>query len=239
MKNKWFSYIKIDPVDRFIRTSGITFEEFYNGIGDKPENLLLIQGFPRDACFCRGLSLEYIPQETTPEFSRSNLYNYGNFCWLDFHSAEQLDQVSNEELAEFLYFAHRVQPLREVHFKSLGNKYAYYAHDDDWSVKVYMKNPEQYRQVIEYKILRELQGRKKTISPIPQEIMDEIFALCLDGAVLDFEHSYVTGVRIYPVGEQLNMDSIHGKLDRMRMRFHGPCLDYSTDTKKWRIYHSK
>lgn len=235
MVNKSFCFIKINREKGYVETSGITFKEFYDSIPDKPRNLLLIQGFPREACISDELGLEYIPTGMMDEFSRSDIYDYGDFCWMDFQEREQLGSVSGQELAEFLYFLHRASPLSGAHFESLHNRYAYCAHDDGWYVKLYMQDHDQYRHVIEHKLLLELKGRKKTIPRIPAEIMDEVFKLCLQGVAIDFEHSYLTGVRIYPVGDQEDVDAVHEKLDRMRMRLQGPALEYETNTKKWRL----
>lgn len=238
MNNKWFAYIYIDEQENYIYTSGIRFQEFYQGIHDKPNNLLLIDGYPSKSSMNKHLFLEYITNEEIASFVQSDIvYQFGDFCWFDFNSPENLNTVSEQELAAFLYFSHRNKPLDGFLFDSIKNKYAYCAHDDDWYVKVYMKNPSDYKQVIEYKILKELKGRKRTISGIQPEIMEQLYPLFREGAVIDFEDNYQTGVRIYTIGKQNDMDSIHTKLDRLRQCLHGPALEYEPRTKKWKIYN--
>ena len=56
IKNKKFTYIRIDETEQYIHTSGITFEEFYNGIADKPQNLLLKSvAYSEDYYYCSKL----------------------------------------------------------------------------------------------------------------------------------------------------------------------------------------
>ena len=238
MKNEWFSYIKIDEIDRCVHTSGITFEDFYNGIENKPLNLLVLSGwiYRADYYYSPELMVEYIPAKKMEEFSKSEIQDFEDFCWLDFDNEENLKTVSSQELAEFLYFSHMVKPMKDFRFKSIGNKYAYWTHDDGWYSKVFLYDTEKYKQIIEYIIRKKLKGRKKTIAPIPSEFMDRIYTLCLDGAVIDFENSSFSGVHIYLVGEHNGMDSIHKKLDQLRTQLQSIFLEYDTDIKKWRIY---
>ncbi len=96
-----------------------------------------------------------------------------------------------------------------------------------------MRHVADYRQVIEHKLLKELKGRKQTIAPIPDAIMEQLYALFLKGAVIDFEMSFDTGVMIYPTGEIQKMDEIHKLLDRLRMGRYGLSLGYDRRAKRW------
>lgn len=238
MQNKWFSYIKIHEEDSYIKTSGISFHEFYSGIKVKPQNLLILNGYPRmsESVFDPVNWLEYVPAGNMAQYVKSDVHGYGDFSWVDFAEVDSLKNIAQQELAELLYFAHTWKPLSSFYFSSLHNRYAYIAHDDDWAVRIYMDDTESYKQVIEYKILKELKGRKRSIAPIPEEIMEQLYSMFCKGAVLDFENSYLTGVRVYPMGEIDNMDGIHDKLDRLRCHLQGTGLDYNTNSKKWSLY---
>jgi len=179
--------------------------------------------------------MDYIPAEEMAVFVESNVYDYGDFCWVDFAAPANLDNVSDNELAELLFFRHTCRPLTSYRIPSLQNSYAYWSHDDGWVTRVYMERPDEYKQVIEYKILKELKGRKRSIEPIPTAIMDALFTMFLGGAVLDFEWSTTSGVRVYPIGNVDDMDSIHSLLDQRRRRQNGAGLWYDTRTKTWSI----
>lgn len=180
--------------------------------------------------------LEYIPAGNMAQYVKSDVHGYGDFSWVDFAEVDSLENIAQQELAELLYLAHMWKPLSSFCFSSLNNRYAYIAHDDDWAVRVYMKDVKNYKQVIEYKILKELKGRKRSIAPIPEEIMEQLYGMFCEGAVLDFENSYLTGVRVYLIGEIDNMDGIHDKLDKLRYRLQGVGLEYNVNKKTWRLY---
>ena len=236
MKNKWFAYIKIFEDENCVQSSGITFNTFYNGICNKPHNILILKGYPDDAIMSKKLGLEFIPAEKVETFINDDVYNYGDFSWVDFENAEQLDELSDDKLAELLFFSHKAKPLKSNKIDGLGNKYAYYSHDDDWFVRVFVNDVKEYLSVIKYKILTELKGRKRYIAPIPDDISKQIYDLAREGVVVDFEDSYTTGVRLYKIGSVNNMDTIHALLDKNRRNLNGLCLDYSTASKKWRVY---
>jgi len=236
MKNKWFTYIKICEKENYIQTSGLTFNEFYNGIDEKPQNILILKGYPKNATFNKKISLEYISSEFVKDFTDTNVYRYGDFCWFDFDNVEQINSLSNAQLAELLFFSHMTKPLDSYQISGLNNKYAYNSHDDDWFVRVYMKDTKSYLSVIEYKILRELKGRKKYIAPLTDTILKQIYDFAKGGAVIDFEESYLTGVHIYKIGAFNDIDSIHRTLDKRRENLGGLCLYYDTKLKKWNIY---
>ena len=80
-----------------------------------------------------------------------------------------------------------------------------------------------------------MKGRKRTIQPIPAEMMQRLFVMCENGAALDFEESSASGFHIYPLGEIGDMDDIPRLLDQHRERRDGIWLEYDTAIKKWHI----
>ena len=236
MRNKWFAYIKIFENENYVHSSGITFNTFYNGIGDKPHNILILKGYPNNAIMNGKLGLEFVPAEKIEDYINDDVYNYGDFSWVDFENVEQLNNLPEDKLAELLFFSHKAKPLKSNQISGLGNIYAYHSHDDDWRVRVYMNDVKKYSSVIKYKIATELKGRKKYIAPIPDDISEQIYELAQEGVVMDFERSYKTGVELYKIGNVNDMDGIHNLLDKNRRFLNGLSLDYSTRSKKWRVY---
>lgn len=114
-----------------------------------------------------------------------------------------------------------IEPFDTFIFNSLNNKYAYFAHDDDYIARIYMKNIDEYKMVINYKILKELKGRKKYIVDIPDKILEYLYDLCKIGIAIDFEEAYYTGVTIYVIGDVRYIDDAHYDLDRYRKRVNG------------------
>jgi hypothetical protein len=176
-----------------------------------------------------------------PAFLKENVYNYGDFCWADFQSENAMKSLTDAEISELLFAAHLKRPIASPYFESLENEYLYLCHDDDYWVKVYMKNVDKYKTVIEQKIKSVFMGRKKSMEPIPQEILDQLYQYFLGGAVFDFENcvasSIYTGVRIYPTGDiGFNVDDIHRALDHRRnIAGIGCYLEYNSKRKKWAL----
>ena len=152
MENKWFCYIQINEEENYVHTSGMTFNEFYEGIQAKPENILILKGYPNDrySHFENEIYLRYVTSDNIKDFSQKNVYDYGDFCWLDFESIDNLRSISDFELAEMLFFAHKAKPVKTYRFNCLNNQYAYYSHDDGWYTKVYMSWTGSYKSVVEY-----------------------------------------------------------------------------------------
>lgn len=239
MKNNCFAYIKINEVDNKVTTSGVKFREFMEGIIEKPKNLLMFKGWSINSNIETNLGLEYVDNENIPAICEEEVYDFGDFQWIDFEEKNNLNKIDKAELAKMLYLNHTGKPYDTFLFESLNNKYTYIAHDDEYIVNVYMKNIKDYKNVINYKIKKELKGRKRFIADIPNEILDIIYALCKKGVVIDFEEAYSTGVSIYPIGDVKYIDDAHDKLDRYRnRRFSSEVinLDYDNNKKLWSIY---
>jgi len=239
MTNKCFAYVHLNRQKGVVTTSGIAFEEFLAGLERKPANLLIIDSIcahweiPRH----RELGLEHVRFE---EIERYIPDVDANFFWVDFQNEADLDRVTKQELAELLYFGHKVEPLNQFQIASLRNRYAYYSHDDNWFVRIYMENPDDYRAVVAYKLVKELKGRKRTMPPPPDEILDRLMSMFEQGAVINFEEACFAegyaGVHIYPIGEHQDMDAIHNRLDLFRTSCAGENLGYETRGKRWRFY---
>ena len=239
MTNRSFAYIHLNRQEGVVTTSGIAFGEFLAGLECKPANLLLLKGYctPYDIPRHRELGLEHV---SFKEIDRYIHQVDADFFWLDFQDEADLDRVTDQELAELLYFGHKVKPLRRFQFEKLRNRYAYYSHDDDWYARIYMENPDDYRAVVACKLVKELKGRKRTMPLPPDEIIDRLMGMFEQGAAIDFERADFAdgyaGVFIYPIGEHHDMDSIHGMLDRQREACGGEHLGYETRGKRWRFY---
>lgn len=238
MRNNCFTYIKINEKDNKVKTSGIKFKEFMEGISEKPKNLLMFKGWSINSTIEPSLSLEYVDNENISAICEEDVYDFGDFQWIDFDETSNLEKVSKDELSKMLYLNHTGKPYDTFLFESLNNNYAYIAHDDEYIVNVYMKEVKDYKNVINYKIKKELKGRKRFIGDIPNEILDSIYELCKKGAIIDFEDAYCTGVNIYPIGVVKYIDDAHDKLDRYRnRRFNSEVinLDYDNNKKLWSL----
>lgn len=234
-------HININEAEGYVFTTGMEFKTFISAVPDKIEGFLLLKGSPLNAQFDRHTYWEYVSQEELEAFLQEDVYNYGDFCWVDFADERKLKNLTDENIAELLFATHLKRPLNTVFVDALSNSYLYLCHDDDYWVKVYMKNVRNYKFVIEQKIREIFMGRKKSLSPIPQDMLDELYNYFIGGAVFDFENCTVssihTGVRIFPARNLgFRADDIHSELDRQRnIAGTGKYLEYNPKTKKWAL----
>lgn len=232
MKN-YSIYVRIDEEQNLVHTSGVIFKEFVKGLNIANKDYLILAGFPNNCSFNMNLLLEYVPKEMAEAFINENVYHYGDFCWVDYTDKQQLEYLTNEELAELLYMSHKKEPLHCFKIKSLNNKYAYLCHDDGWWNNVYMENVSEYKGVLSYKLMQEFKGRKRTISEPQEELMDKIYEMCKEGLVMDFEKKTDNGVNLFCVGEISTMDDLENKMHRYRNKSNGLSIYYDTRKKLW------
>ncbi|MDF2675669.1 MAG: hypothetical protein K0R09_3941 [Clostridiales bacterium] len=221
MRNTSFYYLKLNADTNNIISSGLSFNEFVNGIIDKPTNMLILSGHPKECHWHDDLHLDYITNDQLDSFYNEKVYDYGDFCWVDFDNVESLNSITKTQLAELLYLNHKQEVMNTFQFDNLKNKYVYIAHDDKHWVSIYMKNIKSYMHVVEHKLITELKGRRKSIAPFPTEIIDKLYNLSLEGLIFDFEKSSDSFVTVYPMKDVDIIDDIHKKLDRMRGTHRG------------------
>lgn len=232
-------YLRIEEESGFVFSSGVNFATFWAGIPYKPSNLLLLKGAPQNAQYHRKIGLEYILEKDLPSFLQEDVYQYGDFSWINFAEATSLETLSDENLAELLFAAHTCRPIHHYLWEQMHNQYLYLCHDDDYWVKIYMNRLTDYKPVLEAKIRLELMGRKRFMAPIPDEILDTLYNFFISGGVFDFENALVSatfsGVRIFPLKDMgFDPDEIHRGLDHQRkIAGVGYYLEYHPKTKKW------
>src|SRR5690606_13912669 len=93
-----------------------------------------------DGHFHMNTKFDYVNQENIKQLITDNVYDYGDFCWLDFDDEEKLDLLSNEEIAELLFLGHMKNHLRAPFYGKLSNRFAYLADEDGLLNKTYYKS---------------------------------------------------------------------------------------------------
>lgn len=229
MRKLKFVYVRIDAEKHFVETSGIRFYDFYCGIGNKPNHILVLKGHAPDSLYHKGLCLAYMSNEQIHSFIQLNSCHHGDFCWVDFAQEENLNDVSNQELSELLFIAHKFEPLNETQFHSIHNRYIYCSHDDEYLTRIYME-PEKYVDVIEFVVLDHLKQKDKIV--FSGEIKKLLFQLCRSGIVFDFEQSR-DRIKFYIVQEEIRIDDIHKRLAAFRKQGNGWCL--MLENNKWTL----
>jgi hypothetical protein len=213
-------YIKITPERNKIVYSGIEFAEFMRYLQQPIENLLLMKG---DYCGNRyEHNFELIEgYEYVEEFTKENVYNYGNFCFVDYISADNIAMLSDNQIAELLYLSHMFKPLASPFFKTMQNRFAYLAHDDGWYCKLYCTRLDDFADVLCAKIKEGLETLyKEELCQFSQKVGEQLLELAENGLLIDLDETYRkksgVEVKLYIVGECLNMDEILNDIKRLK-----------------------
>lgn len=235
-------YIYINETEGYVFSTGVHFKTFAAALLNSKSGFLMLRGYPEEAMYDKHTFFEYVPTKDIDNFiQEEDVYNYGDFCWVDFSDDKSITKLTDKEIAELLFAAHMKRPLESAFYSSIRNQYLYLCHDDDYWVKVYMQDIKQYKLVIAQKIRDCFMGRKRSLAPIPNDIIDVLFNFFKSGAVFDFENSTVssihTGVRIFPTRNiGFCAEDIHKELDHQRnIAGLGKYLEYNPKTKKWSL----
>lgn len=207
-----FAYIRINVEKHFIETSGIRFYDFYYGIKNKPNNILVLKGNSFGSFYNQNLRLEYMLNKQIDSFIQLDLCRHDDFCWVDFTQEENLNHISDKELSELLFIAHKFEPLDDIKFNCIHNRYIYCSHDDEYLTRIYM-DVKNYIDVIEFIALSYLKQKHKVL--FPEAIKDMLFQLCQSGIIFDFEQNS-DKIKFYVVQEETRIDDVYKKLIECR-----------------------
>lgn len=132
-------YLKANLSKNEFICSGIEFKEFVRFLSFPIENIILLKtDYPGNAyahCF------ELLEGRASIEaLTKENIYNYGDFCFVDYETAGIVAQLNDGEIAELLFTAHMFRPLKFTFFEKLNNRFIYLAHDDGFYCKLFMRN---------------------------------------------------------------------------------------------------
>ena len=141
-------YIHLNEKDRFVLTYGIEFYEFVLSLSDSINHLLLLKHRFDDSDFNMHTMLDYVPKKRVMKLAGDGVYNYGDFCWVDFEEMEGLNELPDQTLAELLFLGHVKEHLKPPFYSYLGNRYAYLARDDGWFNKTYYRDLNDFYKLI-------------------------------------------------------------------------------------------
>lgn len=243
MKSHMICYVSIYEARNRVFATGIPFSDFIEGIPVKPENLLLMSSYFYNGKLEKNTGFEYVDRPLFEQLSADDIAGYGNFSWVDFENVADLEEVTEVEISEMLYADYRGKALKSPFFDSVRNRYMYLAHDDDWMCTLYMRTVRDYRYVIAQRLQREIMGRRKTIAPIPDEILNVLFDYAARGVVFDFSAAGENLIGIWEVGnyDDFHYDIMHKEFDRLNERHLDKklnTLEYSPRSKKWKLWNA-
>lgn len=133
-----YLYVWHDPERQAIIASGIELKDMLHCLSGQG-GLVLLDHQSDIAEHDRESGFYYVERAGFNDLETENIYSWGNCIWSDF-APSALPKITEMDIAELLFFAHKGRPLREVSIGSLGNRFLAYAHDDGWYLRLYYSN---------------------------------------------------------------------------------------------------
>jgi hypothetical protein len=191
--------------DKKVISYGIEFKEFIMALNSKPKHILVLKG-QYGTHFDFNTLREYCDEEDLEEFIKEDVYSYGDFSWVDFCDVTDLDNLTDQEIAELYFFANKWQPLSSSYFKSLNNRFFYNAHDDGWTNWIYYHKAQDLVEVVNNVIKNKLESLFSLKNIVVDEgEMNLLFKKATTGVVIDFRN-VSSGLKVYEVGTFTDMD---------------------------------
>lgn len=187
--------------------SGIDFEEFFHYM--PIENLLLLKPQCIWAETCKRFDFMGSRKEIAG-ILKEDIYNFGDFCFVDCASFKAANSITNEEIGALLFLAHMFTPLSTPFFESLNNNFAYLAHDDGFYCKLYCKNSSDFLGLVLGKIASALPGKPKQHAPeLNQAAKDALLQIINYGVLIDLgEAASNKPVNMYLIGKHTDIDDV-------------------------------
>lgn len=216
-------YINSDTEKGLVKFYGIQFKDFISCTPNPINNVLLIEHEYWSEKYHLPSRFMYTTKENINDLINEDIYNYGDFCWVDFNEEESFDLLKPQEVAELLYLGHKYIPLKSAFFPCLNNQYAYCAHDDGWICLLYCRNIEDFSHVITNYIISNLStSKRRRIYQFSDDLRLKLLEISCNGLLIDFDQ-LIKGDRtieipIYQIGKYDDMDEMYNDIKMHRNR---------------------
>jgi len=227
MKDKNINiYAKLSSENNNAIFSGITFSDFIECAPIHIENILLLKSGYWGDKQCHNFEI-LEGRHNIAKLRSENIYQYGDFCFVDYASPTSVLQLTDDEIAELLYLAHLYKPLRSPFYETLQNYYTYLSHDDGWYSKLYCKDQHVLSSILINKILKEIKiNSNYKMSSLPDALMEKIMKLFKRGVLIQLnilknnkaKDINIMTVKLYEVGEYSNMDILFNDIDSIKFK---------------------
>lgn len=243
-------YIHLNASDRFVLSSGISFQDFYYALSRPLQNILLLKHQYKDAEFNMHTLLEYVYQEDIPKLVKGSSDQTHEFCWIDFEDESGLSVLEGQELAELLYLGHCKNHLRPPFYRMLNNEFVYLSDENGWFNKVYYRSIDNFFSILGRVIPEKMSFlkvektwlgiRKKNDYPeISVETFIRLAPMMTEGIVISFEKVEQTRSRleipIWIIGDFIDTDEIAEGYTEQSVNEPDAKLIYIRKTKEWAL----
>jgi len=198
MKKPESIYIRLDLQGKYLVCNQVNPNFFISCFGDVISNMLLLEHDCSFTNFHPHTHFEYILKKEI-KILQNTPSEFGTFCWVDFQSALDLNEISQLEIAELLYFRHFGFPLYSPFCKAINNRFAYWGHDDGWYTRVYFREQNDISRMIG-SIFTNYLGISFSLHDLQIRDLLEV------GVILDLRESNSQTLAVYRTGRVNNMD---------------------------------
>jgi len=129
-----YLYLCDYPSQSYVLASGLHFQDFLDWV-PRPGGVLLLKHNYCDALRDSRTGFDFVPIEDLAALAADNTYGYGDFSWTEYHGSPP--DLSDEAIADLLFFSHMNRPRSSVSIRGLENQHLFCAHDDGWRLKLY------------------------------------------------------------------------------------------------------
>jgi hypothetical protein len=126
--------------------SGIEFRDFLPPLRDAGGVILLAHRH-NSAVLDTATGLGYVPQHGLTALATANVYDFGDFVWLDY-PVGRFPAVAPDDLVDLAEFAKTGSPRGPIVLPSVGNRMLAFAHDDGWRLSLFYADWEPVRALL-------------------------------------------------------------------------------------------
>lgn len=243
-------YVHLNQSDQYVMSYGIEFAEFAAAFSGSFNHLLLLKHRYEDADFNMHTQLEYCPEERITKLAAEDVYNYGDFCWIDFIEEDGLNELTGQEIAELLFLGHQKQHLKLPFYNKLGNRFVYLANEDGTFNKIYYRTFKDFFHVLseslsskigELKLEKSLLliKKKRTYPPINKEILLSLTpymkeGICISLRDIDQQRNRLE-IPIWIIGDFASMDDMYEEYENIVNDDAHAKIIFDKKTKEWKL----
>lgn len=144
-----YLYLWRNSADSLI-ASGIEFSDLLPLLRDAGGVILLAHRHD-NAAHDPSTGLQYVPQHELTALAAANVYDFGDFFWLDYR-AGRFPAVRPDDLVDLARarseFAETGSPRGRIVLPSVGNRVLAFAHDDGWRLALFFADWEPVRVLL-------------------------------------------------------------------------------------------
>ncbi|MGX7012834.1 hypothetical protein [Vagococcus silagei] len=239
-------YIHLDGISNSVISKGIAYEDFYRYTKRRPSNIILLNPNEREGEYETHTNFRVVRGEEAVNryFKLISSRPGSETCWIDFKDYDVLSRLTDNEIAELLYFGHMKTQLRSPFFYKLQNNYVFFEFTDDLS-KVYFRNIDEFYSILSQKMTEKVMQkinistsffrRRLEIEEVSIDLVSQLKATMQEGIVFDFSQVGLKNnqyfIPIFVVEDNLR------KVDNQRYRSEDKIgtLVYNHRSKEWSV----